>query len=371
MKIDRFEFFDILLPSRKPFVTASSIIGDRELVIVKAVADDGAIGWGEVAADPDPGYAPETLGSARYVIRNYLAPALLGVDLDSPEDAESAWGGFVGNEMAKAGLELSLWDLFARSRGVSVASMLGATGSSVPVGVSIGIFETIDELLDEVAAALELGFQRVKVKICPGWDVEPLRAVRGRFGDIALQADANSSYSLDDIDHLTALDELGMTMLEQPLSHDDLVDHGRLQSKMKTPICLDESILCARHARVAIELGSARIVNIKLARVGGLAEARRIAEVCRHHGVACWCGSMLESGIGVAFNLAFALSAGVTNPGDVILPLRYYKRDIVTPQVEMSPEGMISLPDGPGIGFKVDEDAIAEVTTGRWTVTTA
>jgi len=368
LKIDRFEFFYVVLPSRKPFVTATCTVLDRELIVVKALSSDGLVGWGEVDADPDPGYAPETLGSARYVIDRYLAPALIGREIAEPDDAPRAWSAFVGNEMAKSGLELAVWDLLARERGVSVAGMLGATGQSVPIGVSVGIAPGIDEFLAEVDEALAAGYRRVKVKIRPGWDVEPLRAVRERFGDVRLQADANSAYGTRDFDHLARLDEFGLEMLEQPLYHDDLADHAKLQSKMETPLCLDESIHSARHARVAAELGSCRVVNVKVSRVGGLVEARRIVDVCHEGGLGAWCGSMLESGVGAAYNLAFALSPGVTNPGDVIPPLRYFERDIIRPAMEMASDGTVTLPEGVGLGFEVDEDELEALTRERWTI---
>lgn len=368
MKIERFEFYYVVLPSRKPFVTATCTVLDRELIVVKAITADGPVGWGEVDADPDPCYAPETLGSARYVIDRYLAPAVLGREISTPEDAVEAWSPFVGNEMAKSGLELAVWDLLARERGASVAAMLGATGRSVPVGVSVGIAATLDEFLAEVDEALAAGYRRVKVKIRLGWDVEPLGAVRERFGDVRLQADANSGYGVEDIDHLAQLDEFGLEMLEQPLYHDDLADHAKLQARMETPVCLDESILSARHARLAAELGSCRIINVKVSRVGGLVEARRIVQVCRDHGIGVWCGSMLESGVGAAYNLAFALSPGVTNPGDVIPPLRYFERDIIRPAMEMDCDGTVTLPEGVGMCFAIDEEALEELTRERWSV---
>lgn len=363
MKIDRIEIRIIRMPLRERFVISSGAWTDRSVFLVTLHAE-GLTSWGEVVAAEDPSYSYETTETAWHVIRDYLAPAMVGKDFGSPAEMMAAAGWVRGHRMAKAGLEMAAWDLWARSNGVSLAQEVGGEREAVAVGVSIGIQPDDDALLRKVEGHLEEGYRRIKIKIKPGRDVEMLRGVRTRFPEAKLMADANSAYSLADVDRLAAMDELDLMMIEQPLAHDDIRDHARLQERLATPVCLDESIRSAADARLALELGACRIINIKPGRVGGFAESKAIHDLCREAGLDVWCGGMLESGIGRAHNVALASLPGFTLPGDISESRRYWEEDIVTPEFEMA-GGLMPVPRGPGMGVQPRLDRIESLQLRR------
>ncbi|MFJ2008590.1 o-succinylbenzoate synthase [Streptomyces chartreusis] len=360
MNLNGVELRRVRMPLVAPFRTSFGTQTARDLILVRVVTAD-AEGWGECVAMADPLYSSEYLDGCADVLRRFLVPALACCDrLDAPAVAP-ALAAFRGHPMAKAALETAVLDAELRSRGVPLARELGATRDRVPCGVSVGIMDSLEALLEAVNAYVEAGYVRVKLKIEPGWDVEPVRAVRERFGDdLLLQVDANTAYTLRDAQRLAQLDPFGLLLIEQPLEEEDLLGHAHLAKLIKTPICLDESITSARSAAQAISLGACQIVNIKPGRVGGYLEARRIHDVCTAHGVPVWCGGMLESGLGRAANLALAALPGFTLPGDTSASDRYYQADITEPFVLT--DGYLPVPTGPGIGIEPKPDALNAVT---------
>lgn len=362
MKITGFELRRIAIPLVAPFRTSFGVESARDILLVRAVTPD-AEGWGECVAMSDPLYSPEYVDSAADVLARFLIPAVTAVpDLDASRIGP-ALAKFKGHPMAKAALETALLDADLRETGQSLARYLGATRTEVACGVSVGIMDSIPELLDAVSGYLAEGYLRIKLKIEPGWDLEPVRAVRERFGDILLQVDANTAYSRADARHLATLDEFGLLLIEQPLAEDDLRGHADLARALRTPVCLDESITSARSAADAIALGACRIVNIKPGRVGGYLEARRIHDVCAAHGIPVWCGGMLETGIGRAANLALAALPGFVLPGDTSASARYYRQDITQPFV--LDHGYLPVPCQPGIGIEPLPDLLESVTASR------
>ncbi|MFJ2033321.1 o-succinylbenzoate synthase [Streptosporangium sp. NPDC087985] len=359
MKITGIELRRIAMPLVTPFRTSFGTETERDVLLVRVVTPD-AEGWAECVAMSEPLYSPEHVDGAAEVLRRFLIPAL-------PADADAYGAGramepFKGHRMAKAALETAVLDARLRAGGQSLASFLGASADRVPSGVSVGIMGSVPELLDTVGGYLAEGYVRIKLKIEPGWDLEPVGAVRERFGaDLLLQVDANAAYTLTDASHLARLDEFGLLLIEQPLANDDMVQHAELAKRLRTPICLDESIDSAAHAAAAITLGACSIINVKPGRIGGYLEARRIHDLARAHGVALWCGGMLETGIGRAANLALAAMPGFTLPGDISASRRYYATDI-TPPFELQ-DGYIGVPTGPGIGVDPVQDVLKEVTT--------
>ena len=323
---------------------------------------EGLEGWGEIVAGEQPLYSYETVGTAVHVIREHFAPALLRAPLKGLSDLAGRLGAFRGHPMARAGLELAFVDLLARATGQSIAAMLGGVQERIPAGVSLGIQGRIGDLLDRIELYARLGYRRIKIKIKPGWDVEVVEEVRRHHPAIPLSVDANAAYTLADREHLRRLDDLGLVMIEQPLEHDDLVDHAHLQNSLATPICLDESIGGVRAARQAHELGSCRVINLKVGRVGGYAESLAIHEFCRTRGIPLWCGGMLESGVGRAHNIALASLPGFTLPGDISASRRYFARDIIVPEVEVGPDGTVEVPRAVGLGFEIDRDYVAATT---------
>lgn len=356
MRIDRIELLEVTLPLLERFEISSGWRDDRRIVLL-TVHGEGAVGWGECVAAEDPSYSYETVDTAWHMLTSTIIPAIVGSEPAGALDVLSPVEWIRGHRMAKAVVEMAAWDLEAKLEGQPLADMLGGTASEVPVGVSIGIQRSDDALFTKIEGYLEAGYRKIKIKIKPGRDVEMLRAVRDRFNDIPMMADANSAYRLSDRERLAELDELGLMMIEQPLSHDDYLDHAKLQAQLETPICLDESIRSVGDARLALELGSCRIINIKPGRVGGLESSRQIHDLCREAGVDVWCGGMLESGVGRAHNLSLATLPGFTIPGDISESRRYWERDLVNPEFEMS-DGMMSVPAGPGIGVVPDEQRI-------------
>ena len=343
----------VRLPLKEPFETSFGRIHSR-LIFLVSIEGNGLTGWGEVVAAEQPLYSYETIGTASHVIRDYLAPALMSKPVTGLTDLAARFAVFKGHNMAKAGLELAFMDLWARMKNTSLSELVGGTRGRVPVGVSLGIQPELSELLERIDRYLSLGYQRIKLKIRPGWDLKIVEEVRRRHPNILLSVDANSAYTLKDLDHLKALDDFGLLLIEQPLDHDDLLDHAKLQAEFKTPICLDESITTSRRAKHALGLGSCRVINIKIGRVGGYSQALPIHDLCYERDVPVWCGGMLESGIGRAHNLALASLPGFTLPGDISASSRYFDRDLIVPPVEVAADGTAEVPTGAGLGFEVD-----------------
>ncbi|MFJ5724897.1 o-succinylbenzoate synthase [Streptomyces sp. NPDC093149] len=359
MKVTGVELRTIKAPLISPFRTSFGTETVREALLVRVVTDE-AEGWGECGAGTAPQYSSQYTHAAADVLSRFLVPALARVaDLDAYQVAP-ALAAFKGHRMAKAALETAVLDADLRARGVPLAHALGAVRDRVPCGVSVGITESIPTLLDAVAGYLDAGYLRIKLKIEPGWDIEPVRAVRERFGDILLQVDANAAYRRGDARHLARLDPFALLMLEQPLAEDDLLGHAELAKRITTPICLDESIVSARAAAAALALGACHVVNIKPGRVGGYLEARRIHDVCAAHGVPVWCGGMLETGLGRAANVALAALPGFVLPGDTSASDRYYRTDITAPFHLV--DGHLAVPTGPGLGVTLVPEILDEVT---------
>jgi O-succinylbenzoate synthase len=323
---------------------------------------DGVAGWGESTAGEDPYYSYETVETAWHIIRDFLWPMLKGREFGSASDVWDLLARVRGHNMAKGGLETAIWDAEAKQKNLPLAKLLGGVREEIPCGVSIGIQPTIDALIAKVEKELTAGYQRIKIKIKPGMDVEPARALRERFPRIRLMVDANSAYRLEDAPLLKQLDAFYLIMIEQPLGWDDIYSHAQLQRQLETPICLDECIHDIEHARAAIDIGACRIVNIKLGRVGGHTAARRIHDLCQTKSIPVWCGGMLESGIGRAHNIAMSTLANFTLPGDVSASRRYWDEDIIEPEVEVTRQGTIRVPSAPGIGYKPRLDRIASLT---------
>lgn len=361
MKIEMVELRRVRLPLVTPFRTSFGTSTERETTLVRVVTAD-AEGWGESAAEPEPLYGPEFLDASDLLIRDHLVPRLQGLgDRLTAERVGPALAAVTGHPMSKAVLETAVLDAQLRELAVSFGQYLGAVHDRVPAGVSVGIMDSLDELLAAVGDYLEQGYLRIKLKIEPGWDLEPVRAVRERFGpDLLLQVDANTAYTLADARQLARLDPFNLVLMEQPMAADDLLGHAKLARLLATPICLDESIESARDAATAIEVGACSIINVKPARVGGYLEARRVHDVAAAHGVPVWCGGMLETGIGRAANLALAALPGFVLPGDTSASSRYYEQDLTAPFV--LDEGHLSVPTGPGIGVDVLLDVLAELT---------
>jgi O-succinylbenzoate synthase len=348
------ELYLVRLPLVRPFTTSSHTKHHLEHILIRVRDQDGAEGWGECASASDPYYCSETSETSWHMLRDFLTPGVLGVGWDHPDAAARTWDKVRGNRFAKAGLEMACWDLFTRVREQPLAEALGGTRREIHSGVSLGIEPTVEGIVEQVEHYLEQGYKRIKMKIAPGKDLAYLRAVRNRWPDVLLMADANSAYSLDNPEHvaaLKALDGLSLMMIEQPLADDDIVDHARLQAQLETPICLDESIHSVDDARKALDLGSCRIINIKVSRLGGLSEARRVHDLCLARQVPVWCGGMHEFGIGRAANVAICSLPGFTLPGDVSGSDKAYRQDIVDPPIR-AVAGAIEVPwNRPGLGF--------------------
>jgi O-succinylbenzoate synthase len=336
----------------------------RVVPLVRMVAD-GVEGWGEIVADHEPLFSAETIATAQHVLADCFIPALLARPLTSVHDVAAALRRFKGHQMAKAGLELAFMDLAARTRSVSIREVIGGTRDRVPVGVSLGIERDVPTLVDQVLAHVAQGYRRIKLKIKPGWDVDVVRTVREAYPQGLLSVDANTAYTLADTDHLRQLDAFDLLMIEQPLAHDDMVDHAALQCAIRTDICLDESIVHARAAAHALALGSCRLINIKIGRVGGYTEALGIHDVCQAQGAPVWCGGMLECGIGRAHNVALASLPNFSLPGDISASKRYWARDVVTRPFEVAADGTVTVPTGPGLGVDIDYGFLDAITTER------
>jgi O-succinylbenzoate synthase len=364
-KIDRISLRHIRMPLVHFFETSFSRTYERDIVLVEVVAD-GVSGWGEVTAGENPFYNEEWTGSVWPLLIDYVAPRVLGREFESAAQVGAATAHIRGHLMARGGLEVACWDLEARIHNQPLWKAIGGGAQrEIACGVSIGIQDSVDQLLQKIETELAAGYQRIKMKIKPGWDVDVIRQVRARFPQIRLMADANSAYTLADTERLRALDEFHLMMIEQPLAHDEIIDHATLQAQLETPICLDECIRSAHHAEQAIRLEAGRIINIKLGRVGGFAEAKRIHDLCQANRIPVWCGGMLEAGIGRAHNIALSTLPNFVLPGDVSASKRYWKRDIVFPPVEVTPKGTIEVRDHPGFGYEIDKDYLESLVVRR------
>lgn len=369
MKIDRIELIHISQPLVSPFVTSFGPQLQRDCLLL-AVYAEGLVGWGECVATNDPGYCYETVGTAWHILGDFLIPALLGRDVQEPEELPPLLSFVRGHPLAKAGLDQAVWDLAAQRDGLSMARKLAlpypeGPRARVKVGVSIGIQPSIDRTLEVIAGYVEQGYGRIKLKIKPGHDLAPARAARAAFPDLPIMLDANSAYRLDDATVFQAMDDLNLLMLEQPLGYEDIYDHSRLRPQIKTPLCLDESIHSADHARFALAIGACDIINIKPSRVGGWTEARRIHDLCREAGAPVWVGGMLETGVGRAAQLALASLPGFTLPGDISATDRYYAHDVATPFFLNREDSTLSVPAGPGLGVEIDMAQLEAVTVRR------
>ena len=364
MKIERIILREIRMRLLRPFTTSFGTTQDKRVVLAEVVSG-GVSGWGELTAKTWPLYNEEMVDASWLLLRDLLGPKLLAEPLESAEEAGKRMAFIRGHHMTRATLETAVWDLEARLLGLPLWEHLGGSQTALDCGVSIGVQSSVDELLDVIARELADGYQRIKIKIKPGWDLEVVARVRAQFPDIRLSVDANSAYRLSDADLFHSLDEYGLLMIEQPLAHDDILDHAELQSRIRTDLCLDESIRTARHAEQALERGACRILNIKLGRVGGYSEATLIHNIARAHPAPVWCGGMLETGVGRAHNIAMSTLPNFTLPGDVSASKRYWERDVIAPAVEVTPEGVIHVPTTPGIGYEVDREYVDALTVRR------
>ena len=360
-RIDRVTVRHVRMPLVHFFETSFGRTHERDMLLVEAHSG-GTSGWGEITAGENPFYNEEWTESAWLLMKSYIAPRVVGRDLENAEAVAPLTGHIRGHRMARGGLEAAVWDLEARLRGCPLWDLIGGGArQNIPCGVSIGVQDSAPQLLTKIRTELEAGYQRIKLKVKPGWDVDVLREVRREFPAVALMADANSAYTLADADHLRRFDEFGLTMIEQPLAHDDIIDHAALQKNLQTAICLDECIRSAHHGEQAIAMGACRIINIKLGRVGGFREARKLHDVAQSAGIPVWCGGMLESGIGRAHNIALSTLPNFVLPGDVSASKRYWARDVVSPAVEVSPRGTIQISNRPGFGYELDHDFIRHI----------
>jgi o-succinylbenzoate synthase len=358
IKLDRIILRQIRMPLVHFFETSFSRTTERHIILVEAVAG-GLSGWGEVTAGEHPFYNEEWTEAAWLILKDYAAPRVLGKSFATSADVYPLTSHIRGHQMARGGLEVAVWDLESRQLGQPLWKHIGGGARrEIPCGVSIGVQDSVPELITKIEKELADGYQRIKMKIKPGWDVEVVAEVRRHFPKIQLMADANSAYTLADADRLRRLDDFDLMMIEQPLAHDDIIDHAELQAKLKTPICLDECIRSAHHGEQAIKMQACRIINIKLGRVGGFAEAKRLHDVAQAASIPVWCGGMLEAGVGRAHNVALATLPNFTLPGDVSASKRYWARDIITPEVETTSQGTIAIRDSPGFGYDIDLDQI-------------
>jgi o-succinylbenzoate synthase len=367
MKIEAITLREIHMPLVHFFETSFGRTYSRRIVLV-TVHSEGADGWGESVVGEDPFYSSEWIDSAWPTLTQYLIPMLLGKNIESGRECPALLAKVRAHRMAKAGLENALWDLEAVQKKQPLWKLLGGTRREIPSGVSIGIQDSVEQLLEKIQIELAAGYRRIKVKVKPGWDINVLERIRSRWSDITLSCDANSAYTLDQVEHLRKFDQFNLLMIEQPLWNDEIYYHARLQKELRTAICLDESIVSARSAAFAVETGACRIINIKVGRVGGFSEAIKIHDIAHAQKIPVWCGGMLETGIGRAHNIALSTLANFSLPGDVSASKRYWKDDIIEPEVEVSPQGMIAISDAPGTGYRVKTDLIEKLTVRKETL---
>ncbi len=369
MKIDKITLRQIKMPLVHFFETSFGRTYERHIVLVEVHAD-GLSGWGEMTAGENPFYNEEWTESGWLILRDYAGPRVLGHVLEHADGVSERTAHIRGHNMARGGLEAAVWDLEARMLGKPLYEHIGGGArDEIACGVSIGIQDSVPQLIEKIRIELAAGYQRIKMKMKPGWDVDVIREVRRTFPAIKLMADANSAYTLADADRLKALDEFDLMMIEQPLAHDEIIDHAKLQAQLKTPICLDECIRSAHQAQQAIDLKAGRIINIKLGRVGGFSESKKVHDVAHAAGIPVWCGGMLEAGIGRAHNIALSTLPNFVLPGDVSASKRYWDKDIIQPPVEVSPQGTIKVPQGIGFGYEIDRDYIDHITVRTFSLT--
>jgi len=366
MKIETITLREIRMPLVHFFETSFGRVYRRRILLLTAGCE-GVEGWGECVAGEDPFYSSEWIETAWSTIKEYLAPAVLGRPLTAAHEVAGLMAKVRGHRMAKAAIENAAWDAEAKQKQLPLWKLLGGTTREIQCGVSIGIQDSIEQLLDKIDTELAAGYRRIKVKVKPGWDINVLERIRSRWPDILLSCDANSAYRLHEVEHLRKFDRFGLLMIEQPLWNDDIYYHARLQRELKTAICLDESIRHARDAAAAVETGACRIVNIKVGRVGGFSEARKVHDVCQEHNVPVWCGGMLETGVGRAHNIALSTQQNFRLPGDVSASKRYWAEDIIEPEVVVSPQGTITVSDEPGTGYRIREDLIEKLAVRKET----
>ncbi len=363
MKLKLIELIEIKMPLVHFFETSFGRTYGRRIILTRVEDDDGGEGWGEVTCGETPSYCEEWTDAAWATIEKILAPMVLGREIETASEVWDLMRRARGNRMAKAAIETAVWDLEAKKLKVPLWKHLGGVNREIECGVSIGIQDSVEQLFEKIETELNAGYKRIKIKIAPGWDFQIVKKVREKFGDILLMGDANSAYSLNDVELFKRMDEFNLMMFEQPLAHDDMLDHAKLQREIRTPICLDESIHSPEDARKAIELGACKIINVKLGRVGGHSQARLVEKVARENSIPIWCGGMLESGIGRAHNIAMSTLQGFTLPGDVSASKRYWAEDIIEPAVEVTSSGTIIAPEKAGIGFEVKRERIGELTS--------
>lgn len=368
MEIKEIKLHQLEMDLKNPFTTSFGTQTKRFITIVEAVNADGLSGFGECVAGEDPLYSEEFMDSALIAMKKYFAPIIIKNGISHPDDVWDLLVPFKKNNMAKAGLEGAVWDLYAKENGMTLAEAVGGKKTEVDVGVSLGLEDTDELLLERIKEKVEEGYKRIKVKIKPGRDIEMLRKIRDKFPDIPLMVDANSAYTLDDIELLKAMDEFNLMMIEQPLAAGDIVDHAKLQKEIRTPVCLDESIDSYQAAKASIELGSCKIINVKVGRVGGITESKRIHDLAAEHNIPLWCGGMLEAGVGRLHNVAITTLFNFTLPGDTASSSRYWEEDIITPEV-VAENGVVKVSDQPGIGAEVDFDKMKQYLKQTDTIT--
>lgn len=366
MKIDSVKLSIIKVPLKSPFGTHLEKVIDREAIIVEITGRDGVRGYGEGVAFSSPWYTEETVKTSYHMLKDFLLPLLEKNPINHPAEASEVFSKIRRNPMAKAALETALWDLYAKEQNLSLSRLIGGKVDRIPSGVVVAT-ASLPEAIQQTENYLAKGYRRVKIKISPKNDIELVSELRKRFPSLELMADANSAYTLNDLNRLKALDEYGLLMIEQPLGHDDIIDHSLIQKELTTPICLDESIVSFDDARKAIELGSCRVINIKIGRVGGLETAMKIHDFCLKKRIPVWCGGMIEFGISRAHNIALASLQGFTIPGDISGSNRYWEEDIIIPEVTVN-NGHIEVPKGPGIGFKINQKRLSEITVFEETI---
>lgn len=361
MKIERLELCLLKLPLVHFFETSFGRIYDKHFIVVR-LDGGGVTGYGECVAEQDPYYSSETNDTVWHIIAQFIAPRVIGVDFAHPRDVFPALKAIRGHNMAKAAVEMAAWDLYAKQQGEPLWRVLGGVRERIASGVSIGIQDSLDQLASKIERELSAGYQRIKVKIKPGWDLDAVEMIRKRFGKIPLMVDANAAYRLGDVDHLAELDAFDLMMIEQPLDYDDIADHAAMQRRLRTPICLDESIKTVGAARDAIAAGACRIINIKPGRLGGFTESIRVHDLCAEYGIPVWHGGMLESGVGRAANIHLATLPNFSLPGDIAASKRYFVPDLIEPPIDVAPDGTVAVPTGPGIGVDIRPDRLSRAT---------
>lgn len=365
MQIKEVNVRKMKMTMKHPFTTSFGTFQEKDFLLLEVKDELGNSGWGESVAFHSPWYSEETVETNLHMIRDFLAPLVLEGEIGHPDEVSERFANLRKNNMAKSTVEGAIWDLYAKRNGMTLAEALGGKSERIEVGISIGINENMDALVETVRGFIEEGYKRIKVKIKPGFDLEVMRELRKQFPDMPMMADANSAYRLEDLGVLKQLDEFGLMMIEQPLASDDIIDHAKLQSELKTPICLDESIHSLEDARKAVELGSTKIINIKIGRVGGLTEAKKIHDYCLAQDIPVWCGGMLESGIGRAHNVALTTLPNFVMPGDTAGSSRYWEEDVITPEVTVE-DGFITVPTEHGIGYGINQEALDRFTVEKW-----